>query len=185
MNKILDTIKIYTLTYIFLISIFILLLLLTSCIPSKYMKENIKQSAETLLKEGNKKIVQVDNMNLMVDNYTEALMINTAYSIDSKNPFESILLNRKNYIPGITKIFHNDTNGELESPSQYKEYDPVQELYDTVNNNVDESYEYARYWHRISSCFKTIIVYIQYISNTYSVSNCFCLVANSIVLFYL
>lgn len=149
-NKIINILKKYTIRYIIMVIAFFILLLLASVIPSKYMKQNVKESADIFVGEGDAKYVLVNftNMiNLQIDNYTDALMVNTAYSIDSKNPIESFLLARKNYIPGITKIVHEDENGNLPSPARYKKYTPVGELYDTVNDNIDESYEYARYWH--------------------------------------
>ena len=95
----------YIISFIAVILIFLGTLTLTSLIPSSLLKENVKESAEILKEEGNKKIEYiVTRMEEMeFDNYTDALMINTAYSIDSKKPLYSALVARKNYLPRKNK----------------------------------------------------------------------------------
>lgn len=149
-KKIINMLKNYTVRYSIMIISFFILLFLISIIPSKYIKQNVKESADTFVSEGDAKYILVNFTNMIdleIDNFTDALMVNTAYSIDSKKPVESFLLARKNYIPGTTKIIHEEENGNLQFPSKYEKYTPVTELYDTVNDDIDESYEYARYWH--------------------------------------
>ena len=149
-KKIKNMLKKYSIRYIIMIISFVMLLYLVSIIPSKYMKQNVKESADIFMEEGNDKYVIVNYKNrikVKIDNYTDALMVNTAYSIDSKNPIKSFLLAKKDFIPGVTEVTYKDARGNLQFPAKYKEYTPVEELYDTVNENIDESYEYARYWH--------------------------------------
>ena len=74
--------------------------------------------------------------------FTNALMLNTAYSIDSEHPIESFLVARKNYIPGVTKIIYEKTPKDLQSAAKYyteksKPTDAYQiaELYDTAYEN--------------------------------------------------
>lgn len=86
-------------------------------------------------------------MDMQFDNYTDALMINTAYSIDSQKPLYSAFVARKNYIPNITTEIYEDVPGELKSSSKYSRHNEVGELNDLVNNEKAESFEYARYWH--------------------------------------
>ena len=57
---------------------------------------------------------------MQFDNYTDALMINTAYSIDSSTPLYSAFVARKNYIPNVTTEVYEDVPGELKSSSKYK-----------------------------------------------------------------
>ena len=154
--------------YILIISILIIIYLIALCvvslIPSEKMELNVKQSSETLNEQTNNFFIWsiLKNKYIKFDNYTDALMINTAYSIDYKHPFESCLLCRKNYIPGITQKVYTDTVYELKSASKYEEIDQVAELNDTVNKDIIESFEYARYWHgylvplRILLCFFNI-----------------------------
>ncbi len=144
-----------------LLAIYISSLFITSLIPRNYIKENVKESAEIFKEQTNLIFVKsvFKNKYIKNDNYTDALMINTAYSIDEKAPLESSLLCRKNYIPEKTKIVFPDTAAELKSASKYKVLNQVGELNDTVNNDIEESFEYARYWHgyliiyRILLCF--------------------------------
>ena len=57
-------------------------------------------------------------MDMQFDNYTDALIINTAYSIDSQKPLYSAFVARKNYIPNITTEIYEDVPGELKSSSK-------------------------------------------------------------------
>ena len=78
--------------YLVLIIFFILLLFLAHIIPEKYLSNNVKKSAITIQNEGlypkffNLKLYQLDN-------YTDALMLNLAVSVDSKNPLEAGMIN--------------------------------------------------------------------------------------------
>ena len=95
----------YIMIYIILIAFFIVMLTLTSSIPTDKIYKNVKTSSEVLLREGNRLIKEIPyrNHNMQFDNYTDALMINTAYSIDFKQPLYSAFVARKNYIPNIKK----------------------------------------------------------------------------------
>lgn len=137
----------YVLTFFVLILSFIILLTITSLIPREAMKENVKESGEILSSQTNRLMVPIREFNVMFDNFTDALMINTAYSIDSSKPFFSSMVARKNFIPEKTKVVYKDAPGELRSASKYLELDQVGELNDTVNEDIEESFEYARYWH--------------------------------------
>ena len=147
MKKVLKIAVKYFAIYLVIIIIFLSLLTLVSLIPSKAMKENVRQSAEILSEQSNRLFISIRYVNVLFDNFTDALMVNTAYSIDSKTPFYSAMVARKNYIPGITREIFTDTKGELRSASKYKQLDQVGELRDTVYEDIDESFEYARYWH--------------------------------------
>lgn len=76
----------YILIFIILICIYIITLIGTSLIPSSCMKENVIKSSEILKDEGEKKYINVGYKDASVFLFTDALMINTAYSIDSKTP---------------------------------------------------------------------------------------------------
>ncbi len=147
MKKILKTILKFVVVYLILITVFVTLLTLTSLIPRDMIAEKTRESAEILNSQTNRLYMPIRNLGVMFDNFTDSLMINTAYSIDTKTPFYSAMVARKNYLPGITKTINGDTVGKLKSASKYTELDQVGELNDTVNNDIDESFEYARYWH--------------------------------------
>jgi len=149
-NKIFNKIKNYSVVFIILIWSFVLLLTITSCIPSDYLEEHIKETADILIKEGNHKNVWVSykKEEMIFDNFSDALMLNTAYSIDSETPLYSALMARKNFLPGVTKTISVDEPGELKSDSMFNgEHDEVGELYSLAHGNINDSFEYARYWH--------------------------------------
>ena len=112
----------YIIIYIILIVFFIGLLSLTSSFSSEKLYENVKISSSVLLEEGNRKILYIPyrSTKMQFDNYTDALMINTAYSIDYSTPLYSAFIARKNYIPGVTTEIYEDSVGELKSSSKYQ-----------------------------------------------------------------
>lgn len=155
----------YLATFIVLIILFILLLTLASVFPSSWIEKNVRKSSETLVEEGNMKIYfSISHCHFMMfDNYSDALMINTAYSIDNNKPFESAFLARKNYIPGVTKKVIQDFVGDLASNSnKYDELDQVDELKDTAYGEAPESYEYGRYWHGYLIFLRPLLILFDY-----------------------
>lgn len=152
----------YIVIFFMFITVFAFLLTVMSSFSSKVLYKNVKKSSETLLNEGNRKIVYIPyrGTNMQFDNYTDALMINTAYSIDNNKPFESSFLARKNYIPNVTDDIYQDTAGELKSSSKYKYHNEVGELNDLVNGEKVESFEYARYWHGYLIILRPLLAFI-------------------------
>ena len=149
-----------SIVFVLLICIFVALLVLSSSFPSSAIKNNVQASAKVLYNEGNRKIVYIPYRfsNIQFDNYTDALMINTAYSIDSTTPLEAVFLARKNYIPNVTKTIQEDKVGELKSSSKYMYHNEVGELLDLTNNEAEESFEYARYWHGYLIVLRPLLV---------------------------
>lgn len=139
----------YLLVFIIMIICFCATLTLTSLIPKELIAKSAKESSSILDKQTNQLFIyiKIKQLKMKFDNYTDALMINTAYSINAKTPFYSAMMARKNYIDEKTEIIYPDTTGELKSASKYLGLDQVGELNDTVNNDITESFEYARYWH--------------------------------------
>lgn len=158
-------IKKYIITFFILIIFFILSLVIVSMFPSSWIKENVQKSSKTLKEEGNKKIYfsMSHFQYLEFDNYSDALMINTAYSIDNKTPLYSIFMARKNYIPGVTKVVIEDFVGDLESnTNKYQKLNQVDELYDTAFGDAPESYEYGRYWHGYMIFLRPLLIFLDY-----------------------
>lgn len=85
----------YSFTFIILIILFNILLLLTSLIPSEWIKENVLKSSNTLNEQGNYYLLNKP-LTIANDNFTDSLMINMSYSIDSSHPF-LYMLGLKNY----------------------------------------------------------------------------------------
>lgn len=146
----------YLLIFFSAVILGIVLLVLVSLIPKKYIEKNVILSALYLEEEG--EIVYKETLTKQFwknaritynHNSTDAIMINNVYSIDRNNILESILLARRNYIPGITTNVVKNKIGDLSFNTEYNSiFSPTKELADIVINksNID-SYEYARYWH--------------------------------------
>lgn len=139
----------YICLFIILTTFFVVSLISISMFSSKSIHNNVKESVDVLLKEGNRKLIYIPyrDSNIEFDNFTDALMLNTAYSIDPQKPLYSAFVARKNYLPNVTTVIYPDEVGELKSSSEYKDHNEVAELNDLINGKRIESFEYARYWH--------------------------------------
>ncbi len=137
----------YIAAFIIIIILFCILLTVTSLIPKEALTKTVKESAIIFNEQTNNYFINICNRPTKFDNWTDSLMINTAYSIDNSTPFYSSMMARKNYIKGKTEIIYPDEAGELKSSSKYESLNQVGDLNDTVNNDTIESFEYARYWH--------------------------------------
>lgn len=160
MKKIIKNSIKYAGIYSATIIIFIILLLIASIFPSKIIERNVKKSSDILLEETKYKEIYVPYkfINISMDNHTDALMLNTAYSIDNSSPLYSAFVARKNYIPGKTKQISEEKVGELDFDKKYKELNQVEELNDTINGEVLESFEYARYWHGYLTVIRPLLI---------------------------
>ena len=154
----------YLVIFVILISIFVGSLVLSSIFSSSKIKKNVMASSKTLNEEGNRKVCfAISKFQYMeFDNYSDSLMINTAYSIDNKTPLYSAMVARKNYLPGITEKVYEDEVGELKSDSKYDKHNEVAELEDTVNGVADESFEYAKYWHGYLTILRPLLLEFDY-----------------------
>lgn len=160
MRKIIKPALKYIIVYIILILLFVVFLTISSLFPSDWIKENVAESANILESESNYKQVNVIYKGMIIpfDNFTDALMLNTAYSIDNERPLYSAFTARKNYIPGVTNTVIEETAGELGFSSKYEERNQVAELKDTVNDRVLESFEYGRYWHGYLTIIRPLLI---------------------------
>ena len=149
----------YIIAFVILFLVFNSLLLLGSLFPSSLIEKNVRESSETLLSEGNyykiSKFFGTEN-----DNYTDAIMINEAYSIDNTNPFYSYMSARKNYKKDQTMQELPDTKGELISlNSEEDDYEPVLELSDFLDGDINTSITYARYWHGYLPFLRVLLIF--------------------------
>ncbi len=165
-NKIKGIVK-YIYITIFLIGIYILLMIITSLIPASAIKENVKKSSETLYKENETLIIDLKYKKELIFTFTDALMINTAYSVDNTKP-ASCLLARKNFVPGQTKIIYGDSQYNLGANEKYKnskngDLYQTKELYGLMHgDNIEDSYEYARYWHGYLVLLRPLLLLFDY-----------------------
>lgn len=143
-------------------------LYLVSCIPSKFLYENAKESAIIMKEQG---AYLPRSFYYTIENSCDGLMINEAISIDSDNPLESYLLVRKNYKPGTTKVVLPDSKGQLYSysennfdekgnPVSDKEYYKVSdEIINFIDGKVEISQTYIRYYHGYLTIFRPLLVF--------------------------
>lgn len=167
MKKISKTFILYVLVFIILLSTYMVLLTVSSLIPSSVIEENVRKSSETLLTGDENEKYDLGYKKENIFTFTDALMINTAYSIDNKNPIESFLLDRKNYIPGQTKQVFIDNQYNLGANKKYIDEEgnlyQTQELYALMHGeNIEDSYEYARYWHGYLAVLRPLLALFDY-----------------------
>lgn len=147
----------YVLVFLSPLLIFFSLLLVSSLFSSSMIEHNVIKSSITLSKEGN--IYKFFPWSRVVNNnYTDVLMINEAYSIDNKNPLYSCMSVRKNYKESITKYSCSDITGDSISLNSLR-YDPVGELSEFLNGNIDTSITYARYWHGYLPILRVLLIF--------------------------
>ncbi len=160
----------YILIFIVLICLYVAMMVLSSIIPSSAIKENVTKSSEYLKQYGEKEIVDLKYKKEEIFLFTDALMLNTAYSIDSENPIESALLARKNYIPGQTQTISKDREKNLGASKIHTDKNgnifQVDELYGLMHGeNITESFEYARYWHGYLILLRPLLLVTSYKRN--------------------
>ena len=161
---ILKNVPLFTIVFIGLVASFLLLMTLSSLFPSSLIEKNVIESSETMLEEGNMYVLPF-GPEFTIHNFADTVMINIAYSIDNEDPFFSFMSSRKNFKKGLTTETKTDT--ELESISiisgdvivMHEKYNPTQELYDFVRDNVHISVEYARYWHGYLVFLRPLLIF--------------------------
>lgn len=131
--------------------------MLSSTFPREWIQKNTEESASILKSLGNPSRV----LNTLFDNDTDTLMINNAYSMDPNNTLESALLGRRNYLPEKQQTVYQDMY--VESNMQTEEnYIIKDQLIRTVNNNISESFEYARYWHGYVAFLRPLLIFLNF-----------------------
>lgn len=168
MKKVLGKIIKYAKIWIILLILFNASLCITSLFPSDIIEKNVKSSAEILLEEGN--VYKISDFSSVTNNnYTDAIIINEAYSIDNTNPIYSYMAMRKNYKKGETQQVLTDTLGELASINvnengettlnTVEDYNPVGELHDFVDGKIDTAITYGRYWHGYMPIYRVLLIF--------------------------
>lgn len=158
----------YILVFVILIGIYIGILTLSSLIPSEVLEDNVRSSSEILVEEGEKVTFDLKYKEENIFTFTDALMINTAYSVDSNHPIESFMLARKNYIPGQTTKLYPDGQYNLGANEKYINKEngnlyQTQELYGLMHgDDIEDSYEYARYWHGYLGVLRPLLAIFDY-----------------------
>lgn len=115
-------------TYFVLVIIFLISLILSCLIPSSLLKQNIGKTLITLKREGTYPSFGLPWRQIVLDNFTDTLMLNTAYSVDSNNPIKSALVN----VRYDSKVEGTNQISNLEKLYLHKDVQQV---------------GYERYWH--------------------------------------
>lgn len=174
--KIIKGLAKYIILFVILILIYWLTLFVTSLIPSSAIKENVTKSSETILelgKIGEKKFYDLGYKIEGTFIFTDALMVNTAYSIDSSNPIGSMLLARRSYIPGQTTTVYKESKDVISAPMYRYRGGSFQtkELYGLMHDDGNTvGFEYPRYWHGYLVFLRPLLVLFDY--NAISMITC-------------
>jgi len=127
----------------FLVFIFLTTVTLTSTIPSARLQKQVGQTIVSLKKEGIYPTIGLPFRKIIVDNFTNALMISTAYSINSKRPLKSALLDvRYDSVDNRADQIHNLEMTYLKKPVR-----PV---------------NYERYWHGYLIFLRPLLIFFSY-----------------------
>ncbi len=160
----------YLLAFIIIICTYMILMTFSSMIPSSLLQKNVKESSETLFNDNEKVFFNLGYKYESIFTFTDALMINTAYSIDSSTPIKSSMLARKDFIPSQTKVEHIDSQYNLGITAKYRnpktgDIYQTKELYGLMHGEkIEESFEYARYWHGYLVILRPLLVFFSYSS---------------------
>ena len=138
-----NKIRLITVSYITLLVIFLTSLVLSSLIPSSLVKNNIGSSIPTLKSEGTYPSTGFSLRQVVLDNYTDPLMLNIAYSIDSKQPIRSALIN----------IRHASAQDEINQ---------INNLESLYKDQAKVSFGYERYWHGYLIYLRPLLVFFSY-----------------------
>ena len=156
----------YVVTFVLLIVVFNVLLFLVCSFDSKSLRSNVISSSNFLNKQGT--FYQLsDFFNVYNVNYTEALIINEAYSVDRKDPYTSYMKARRNYDENITVGEYLESTGEgitvgfnhETKEETYGENDSLNELEEFLNGNIVHSTVYGRYWHGYLLLYRPLLVF--------------------------
>lgn len=133
----------FLVTYFIMLSFFIITLVLTCSIPSSFLKNNIGKSLKTLKNEGIYPNFGFPFRQIILDNFTDSLMLNTAYSVDSNHPLKSALLNYR-------------YEGKDDAMNQISN---LEKLY--LNKEI-KKVGYERYWHGYLIYLRPLLIFFSY-----------------------
>lgn len=120
------------------------LLVITALIPTSLLRNNMGQSIELMTKEGiYPSIGFIPWRKVTLDNYTESLMLNTAYFSDSNDPIRSPMLNKR----------------YISTSKNANQIDSLKALYD---GKEGQETSYERYWHGYLIYLRPLLVFFPY-----------------------
>lgn len=119
----------FLIVYISLVIVFTLSLTVVSSLPSDSIRSNIIKSIPLLEQEGDYPLVGGEQSDYQLDNYTDSIMLNIIYNIDSTKPFDAGLQSVLYSLPGVGLNWR------------------VQSLKAQIGNNEPGNGNYPTYWH--------------------------------------
>ena len=147
----------FFLSFVIILTIALLSLTLINAIPNSWIRENINESAKELAKEG--LYPQYGSQFLRLDNFTDALMLNIAYTSDGTSPFLQTMKNP------YAHVEEKDNIETLQIVSTPHSIPPTNEP-----SRVGYEY-YGRYWHGYLLTLKPLLIFFNY--NQIRLINCF------------
>ena len=150
-NSILKKTCKYIIVFFSLLFLFIILIIGVDLIPKKYIEKNVEESSKILKIEGTYTAPKYSKK-FILDNYTEAIMISIANSIDTSEPIKSSILMRRYYNPGYGQELV-DYDGED---------NPVEYLSQSIEKTNKTYAEYSRYWQGYLVYLRPLLVFLNY-----------------------
>jgi len=117
------------------------LLTISSCIPRSFIQKNSKKSAEYFAEREAFPILIGNYVNSMQDNYSDTVLCDIIYCIDTGHPFESAI--RARFSQGENE---NASDGYLNAVR--------------VNDEPDLNQEYGRYWHGTMVVLRPLLIFM-------------------------
>jgi hypothetical protein len=131
------------LTYVFLLFFAIFGLILVCSFPSSKLKVNIANSLDTLKKEWIYPTYGLPFRKIILDNFTDSLMLNLSYSVDSGQPLRSAMIN----------VYHD---GKIDKDNQILNLEKVY-----LKKEVKPVF-YYRYWHGYLLYLRPLLIFFSY-----------------------
>ena len=170
-NKIIKSAIVYIIITAIMVGVIVGSLTLVSLIPSEWIRESIEYSAKDISEE-----IDVDEgkiyMNLgykteTIFTFTDALMFNIAYSVDSSRPFYSAMANlkdgTKNENQEIRSIDEGGDKRYLINGDSTVGINQIQELLALVRGeDFPSAFEYSRYWHGYLVFLRPLLIFLNY-----------------------
>lgn len=113
-------------------------LTLVAMIPKSNIKKNIDESTDILLKKSVFFYVNENDYASRIDRYADSILLNIAYSYDSKQPLESVMK---------ASYYYEETQNENHN------------LKTTVTENLQPNKDYIRYWHGSNIIVKPLLLF--------------------------
>lgn len=121
-------IKRFVIAFLVLLFVFFTLAVLVCAIPFSSLKNNVGESLKTFKQEGTYPSFGLPMRSIVLDNFTDSMMFNTAYSVDSSRPVFSAITNRR-FVDPDNRI------------------DQINSLEKLYLGKSGEFTNYERYWH--------------------------------------